>query len=490
MTIFEALGALYTAPIELESNYRLRVIIEGYHEYYAPVDFKLTGIHLPLKTTDIQMIYDNRVSKENVYHTDIITRMYYPPGTYFRLPDGVEVKVINYGRISRSVKEPAIVEVFCENANPETPIIETLSNKGHVEEIMDRLNRMVAVNEELKRLLPSYNFNMMKYNGSTVEENSDNRILDQIGYYEYAKMFKEQNAIIETVTDVTSITSLTVKDILLFANNFVSQRYPIMYNTTFRAFRMMAITNWFIRKAIEKDLYLNYNLIYLLDHNNDKIYVRLSSEYSETVGHDVTTKVLMPDTSYSLYDYEIKLIQVTSENENLEYNADDLKIYKIDHRTQEKTEIVLPEQKDWFNAYTCILEILSAYIIADNDNTQNYYRSIPRRLEALDSSKYNKDTAEPITEPTTEQMITEAVNKAVDEKVNAIVDDEVVPKVEQKIEPIVKEVVRTHIMEATENITYDDGTTTLSSAIKQPIVEDDEDDSDDELVYDPGDSFF
>ena len=289
MTIFEALGGIYSAPIELDSNYRLRVIIEGYHEYYMPVDFKLTGIHLPLKTTDIQMIYDKRSSKENVYHTDIITKMYYPPGTYFRLPDGVEVKVIYYGRISRTVKEPAIVEVFCENANPETPIIETLSNKGHIEEIMDRLNRMVAVNEDLKMLLPAYNFNMMKYNGSTIEENSDNKILDQIGYYEYAKMFKEQMAIIETVSDITSITSNTVKDILLFANNFVAQRYPIMYNTTFRAFRMMAIANWFIRKAIEKDNYINYNLIYLLDHNNDKIYTRLLSEDNDTVGHNVIT---------------------------------------------------------------------------------------------------------------------------------------------------------------------------------------------------------
>ena len=487
MTIFEALGGVYSAPIELESNYRLRVIIEGYHEYYMPVDFKLTGIHLPLKTTDIQMIYDKHSSKENIYHTDIITKMYYPPGIYFRLPDGVEVKVIYYGRISRTVKEPAIVEVFCENANPETPIIETLSNKGHIEEIMDRLNRMVAVNEDLKMLLPAYNFNMMKYNGSTAEENSDNKILDQIGYYEYAKMFKEQMAIIETVNDVTSITTNTVKDILLFANNFVSQRYPIMYNTTFRAFRMMAIANWFIRKAIEKDNYINYNLIYLLDHNNDKIYIRLFSEYNDTVGYNVATKVLMPDTDYSLYDYEIKLTQITSENDNLEYNISDLKVYKIDHNTQEKTEIILPEQKDWFNAYTCILEILSAYIIADNDNTHNYYKSIPSRLEALDSSKYNRDNAEPITEPTVEQMITDAVNKAVDEKVNTIVDDEVVPKVEQKIEPIVKEVVKTHIMEATENTTYDDETSTLG--IKQ-LVNTDESDEDDEVVYDPGDSFF
>ena len=95
MNIIEAIAAGLTEVTELTDVYTARIYIRGKLKYKKPVDIRLEEIHIPLKLTDIQFIYDDKVKSSNIHKTDAIMSTYFPSGSEFIISDGAKLRVLN-----------------------------------------------------------------------------------------------------------------------------------------------------------------------------------------------------------------------------------------------------------------------------------------------------------------------------------------------------------------------------------------------------------
>lgn len=419
MLIEEVLGnSKYTSPIQCDEAFQMKILVEGTTEYYQPVDFRLNQIHVPLESGDVEILY-NKVNKEtNIYKNDVITRIYYPPSTGFTLVDGTAVTVLRYGPIKK-FKGMSRVTVYCKLVDEETNLIETIPNTEVLNKILGEMNRMLISNEELKRLMPNYNYNWMLYNAEGAEDANEAaaiRILNTIADIEYQEMCVKQDYFYETFSgDYDIIPTVSSNEMAQFAKDFIRKRYRICYDNVSKLYRMKSIANWLIHIAINHDYKIDYNEISILNKYKDHMKIKITANDNDILGTDIIYDLTLPNDSD--YNYRIELLQVVRHTDNyISYDMDAIVLYQINKTTGD--EILLENasnQVDNFLSFMRVLEILSGDI---DRMLSEYYNDIPNLIAEMDVSNYII-TEDDITEASTEsleQKLVRIINNSVDEQ--------------------------------------------------------------------------
>ena len=386
MRLEDAIQTELTEPIILDNTYQMRVMVEAESQYFKPVDFRLNMIHIPLRSEDIEIIYDTEECNSNIYKNDIATRTYYPPGSTFELLDTTKLIVLSYGPI-KYFNGCDHVTVYCKLAAEDATVIETISNQQTLDKIMSEMNKILLSNEELKNLLPQYSYNWMLYNETRVEDellSVAHRILDRIYEFEDEENRYKQ-AYFKNVLDskYISVPQETINDMYKFASDYIRTTYTLRYDRIEKDFRMKSIVNWLLYVTCNQFHIVDYDKIRLLNICESPIRIEITSTDNENAGKNIKYIFRMPEDS--LYDYEITLTGVTEHLSYLSYNIDIIDIQYIDKSTTSKTKIIFNnEQDDNFNLFVRVIELLCG----DNKelNLIKYYNDLPISIEKIDSN--------------------------------------------------------------------------------------------------------
>lgn len=439
----------YHSPVECDEAFQMKVMVEGKTTYYEPVDFRLNMIHVPLRTGDIDIIYNKSTKEGNIYKNDVITKIYYPPSTKITMVDGSEFIVLSYGPIKR-YKDMSRVTVYCKPASEEYTLIETIPNKPVLDKILKEMNNILISNEELKKLLSQYSYNWMLYNETKVDDRTEaaaHRILDTISFLEYQKQFAQQTnfkSLLETNYEM--IPKSSINEMYQYAVDFTRKRYPIYYNNVVKMFRMSAIATWLIYIAENINKNIDYEDIYFLNKNQIKTKIDISVGNNPVVGSDIQYDFLMP--SESKYNYTIRLYQVAGHLEYPAYNIDVIRLFQINKETSESVELVNASmQKDNFEAFVRILEILSGY--GHDFLVSDWYANIDELIDEMDVSKPT------VVEDDTDRPIDESEEQKLDRIISEKIDDRILPKV--------TEILRAYILEGSLNLVGGDADDYVSS---------------------------
>lgn len=475
----------YTSAVECDNAFEMKIIVNGYTSYYKPVDFRLNKINIPLKSNDIDIIYDKLSRESKVFKDNVITKWYYPPSTHITLTDGTELIVLKYGPIKYYNGLPRM-DCYCKLANENGKLIETIPNKPVINKVLKEVNNILISNDELKRHLPKYNANWILYNDTQADdatESAAHRKLDKIAHLEYQEMYSIQNDIKSTFDntkdETVSIPETVLNEINQFSIDFTKKRYQICYDNVVKMFRMRAIANWLLYIEINKDYSIDHRHLYILNAFREYMNIEATISNNPVIGSDIIYTFTLPDES--LYDYRIQLYQV-SENQKdyVSYNIDDVRVFKIFKETEDETEIELQDQNDFFDTFVSLIEILSADV--SDQLMANYYAGIPVMIEQLtpESRLDNNDTdLDNDGEESMEQEIIRYINNTIDKTVTETTDRKI------------KETITSHILAGNgnvqpigdeEDVVVDDDNTTSDN--NEPI------DEVEEIMYDAGGSSF
>lgn len=434
MTIEEVIGVpQYTLPIHCDEPYHMKIMVEGKTKYYKPVDFSLNQINVPLHTGDVNIVYDECVRSTNVFKNDVITSMYYPPSTKFTTIDGVELIVLKYGPIKK-YKGMVRLTVYCKLADETQTLVETIPNKPVLDKILKEMNSILISNEELKNLLPSYNYNWMLYDNNKADDAKEAKshvILDDIGFFEYQEQFAKQQEFISILeTDTTVIPPNTLNELYNFGLDFTRKRYPVYYNNVVKMFRMKAVANWLIYITENINKTMDYSEIAILNKYRDYMRISIGTEQNPVVGIDIEFNFSLPEDSR--FNYRLKLYQVSGHLDYVAYNIDAIRLFQINKATEEEVELINASmQPDNFDSFVRVLEILSGY---DHNRLMcDYYNDIANMIDDMDVTKPS------IAEDTVEMKNDESDEQRLERYINTIVDEKSLPRIQ--------EILASHILE-------------------------------------------
>lgn len=383
MKLIEALSTVLTEPVCLEEDYCMRIMVEGKVENYKPVDFRMKYIRFPLRKGDVDFIYEKEVSDQEVYKSDVVTKMYYPPSTRFVFMDGTEFEVLSYGPV-KEYKNMLHVTVHCKSTDESKYLIEPINNMETMKKVLDEMNKILLSNEELKALLPEYSYNWMLYSETRVNDRSlaeAHKILDEISWNEDRDFRTRQSYIMGVLEEDYIDYTTSFKNYMYdFSRDFTQVLYGIEYNNVTKHFRMKAIVNWLLSIAYPMRDNIDYDSINLVNKLYENMNVKITSSENQVAGSDIVFDLTMP--SESNYNYRISTTGVVESEEYGKYTIETISLHRINKLTGEEIELK-PDDEQNSNYDTLIkyFEILSAYYATGL--IDEYYENIPKLVSEI-----------------------------------------------------------------------------------------------------------
>ena len=385
MNIVEAISSSLTEVTQLTEKYIGRIFIHGTIKNTKPVDVRIKKISIPLKTSDINFIYDKIVKESDIHKYDSVMENYYPIGSIINMTDGMQIKVMSYGELSR-YNDTIYVDIYGELVDDSVILIENIRNNQIEDRVKFELNRIVESNEIVKNLLPQYDANWIKFSDDDINAIEKFNAMNVLSVFDNID-YDERVYLAMSVDNAVSQSYTTLPDSVI---DQIKELTHILAIPKIRAGFMSYHASYNPRYVFEGIIYIYDNMLLTDETLYDKFYLlnKLDGKCEILISHNENQMIFTFNTpNESVNNYVLTINNYNQYGPYRKYNIESIDLVSINKETLERNKIpsVSENQSDYLEVCTQIFSIISA---SNYDGTlSEYYDSIETLFNNINTRK-------------------------------------------------------------------------------------------------------